>query len=175
MICTESRQRCRLSVRFGHVFPLLDSIFRLCLTSLRSHASEPRTRRASKFVPSTAFIQRRKVSSTRRSISSTSIPRHVLIVDFALTSVRCRQSFQRTICLLSGTSTSRSTQTGSKRKKSDNFFGAPQATLMRRRRREPNDYSASGEGLLTPLSVSGFSVQSCTLPPRFNSDGIVLR
>lgn len=122
MICTESRHVAGFRCVQDQIFPLFDSIFRLCRTSLLNHVSEQKMLRVLRCVPLIASTQQKKVSITRRLISFTLIPRLALIVVCVLMNVQCKQFFQKMICLLSGTSTSKSMQTGSKRKKFKKFF-----------------------------------------------------
>lgn len=160
MFCTGSRPCAGFRCVLDQFSPLFASIFRLCLTSLLNHVSGQKMLRASKSVPLIASIQRRRVMAIKRLSSSTLILRLASIADCVSTSVQCRQSFQRMTCPRSGTSTSRSTQTGSRSRNSKNFSdpGSVTTTLTQTDRRR--DHSESVDGLLTPLAASGFSVQS---------------
>jgi len=122
MICTESRHHAGFRCVKDQIFPRFASIFRLCHTSLLNLVSEQKILRASKCVPLIASIQQKKVSITKRLINFISIQKLASIVVCVLMSVQCKQFFQKTICLPNGTSTSKSMQTGSKKKKSENFF-----------------------------------------------------
>ena len=122
MICTESRHCAGFRCVKDQIFPLFASIFRLCHTSLLNLVSEQKILRVSKCVPLIAFIQQKKVSSTKRLINFISIQKLASIVVCVLMSVQYKQFFQKTICLPNGTSTSKSMQTGSKSKKFKKIF-----------------------------------------------------
>jgi len=176
---------CRLSVLFGLHF----RYFRYypdpsCRTSLLNPASVPRTPRALKFVPLTAFTQQRRVRSFRSAHSSTSTPTHASTADSVSMSVPSKRSSPRMTCRPNGPSTSRSTQIFLRRRPEPappRGAAARCATGIRNRygsdARPTNrlGQSASCASLVTLLNEFGFSVQSWTVSPRLSSDGIVLR
>lgn len=160
MFCTGSRPCAGFRCVLDQFFPLFASIFRLCLTSLLNRVSGQKTPRVLKFVLLIASTQQRRVRAIQLLSSSTLILRLASIADCVLTSVQCRRSFQRMTCPRSGTSTSRSTQTGSRSRNSKNFSGPGDATKTFTQTDGRRDHSESVDGLLTPLMASGFSVQS---------------